>query len=130
MTVVTFDHPCTGESALPLIDDVDEVVLNLMRDVKPFGNGCVGHFNMSSGANFFAMPTELSGMVEAAQESSRRHHRMVAPSALALGVALKVPKMTSELSRTTPRWRKQPSCSHICRRRLRVTGSAQHLPRL
>ena len=70
---------------------VSEVVLNLVREGRWLGNGCVGHVDMSSGSNFSAMTTGLWGMVEAAEES-RRYDRMVAQSALTLGVALKAPK--------------------------------------
>ena len=73
---------CSGESGLPLNDDAGEVVLNLVREARSLGNGCVWHFVMSSGGNFSAMATGLSGMVEAGQESSS-HDWMVAQSALA-----------------------------------------------
>ena len=45
--------------------DADEIVLGLVREAKALGNGRVGHFGLSFGANFSAM-TGLRGAVDAA----------------------------------------------------------------
>jgi esterase FrsA len=65
LTVLAFDMPGTGESSATLSADADEIVLGLVREAKALGNGRVGHFGLSFGANFSAM-TGLRGAVDAA----------------------------------------------------------------
>jgi esterase FrsA len=64
-TVLAFDMPGTGESTARLSSDADEIVLALVREARALGNGKVGHFGLSFGANFSAM-TGLRGAVDAA----------------------------------------------------------------
>lgn len=65
MTVVAFDHPGTGETAVPLSTDADAVVLGLIDAARMVGNGRVFHFGMSFGGNFSAM-SGLLGAVDGA----------------------------------------------------------------
>lgn len=64
-TVLAFDMPGTGESTARLSNEADEIVLGLVREARALGNGRVGHFGLSFGANFSAM-TGLRGAVDAA----------------------------------------------------------------
>lgn len=65
VTILAFDQPGTGETAVPLSVEADEVVLGLIREARSLGNGQLAHFGMSFGGNFSAM-TGLSEVVDAA----------------------------------------------------------------
>jgi esterase FrsA len=65
VTTMAFDHPGTGESAIPLDDHADEVIRGLADYARALGNGTVAHFGASFGGNFAAM-SGLSGIVDAA----------------------------------------------------------------
>ena len=65
VTTMAFDHPGTGETAIPLDDHADEVIRGLADYARALGNGKVAHFGVSFGANFAAM-SGLSGIVDAA----------------------------------------------------------------
>jgi len=62
---VAFDHPGTGETAIPLDEHADEVIRGLADYGRTLGNGTVAHFGASFGGNFAAM-SGLSGIVDAA----------------------------------------------------------------
>jgi esterase FrsA len=62
--VLAFDQPGTGETAVPLTKEADEVVLGLVKEARALGNGKVAHFGMSFGANYSAM-TGLLNAVDA-----------------------------------------------------------------
>ena len=65
VTTMAFDHPGTGETAVPLDEHADEVILGLADYARTLGNGKVAHFGVSFGGNFSAM-SGLSGTVDAA----------------------------------------------------------------
>jgi esterase FrsA len=65
VTTLAFDHPGTGETAIPLDGNADEVVRGLADYARTLGNGKVAHFGASFGGNFAAM-SGLSGIVDAA----------------------------------------------------------------
>jgi esterase FrsA len=62
---LAFDHPGTGETAIPLDEHADEVICGLADYARTLGNGKVAHFGVSFGGNFAAM-SGLSGIVDAA----------------------------------------------------------------
>lgn len=64
VTTLAFDHPGTGETAIPLDEHADEVIRGLVAYARTLGNGTVGHFGASFGGNFAAM-TGLAGIVDA-----------------------------------------------------------------
>jgi esterase FrsA len=65
MTTLAFDHPGTGETAIPLDEHADEVIRGLADYARTLGDGRVAHFGASFGGNFAAM-SGLSGIVDAA----------------------------------------------------------------
>jgi esterase FrsA len=65
LTTLAFDHPGTGETAIPLDEHADEVIRGLADYARTLGNGKVAHFGVSFGGNFAAM-SGLSGIVDAA----------------------------------------------------------------
>ena len=65
VTTLAFDHPGTGETAIPLDEHADEVIRGLADYARTLGNGKVAHFGASFGGNFSAM-SGLSGIVDAA----------------------------------------------------------------
>jgi esterase FrsA len=65
VTTLAFDHPGTGETAIPLDGHADEVIRGLADYARRLGNGKLAHFGASFGGNFAAM-SGLSGMVDAA----------------------------------------------------------------
>jgi esterase FrsA len=65
LTTLAFDHPGTGETAIPLDGRADEVIRGLADYARTLGNGKVAHFGVSFGGNFAAM-SGLSGIVDAA----------------------------------------------------------------
>jgi esterase FrsA len=65
VTTMAFDHPGTGETAIPLDGGADEVIRGLADYARILGNGKVAHFGASFGGNFAAM-SGLSGIVDAA----------------------------------------------------------------
>lgn len=65
VTTLAFDHPGTGETAIPLDDHADEVVRGIADHARTLGDGRVAHFGASFGGNFSAM-SGLSGIVDAA----------------------------------------------------------------
>lgn len=65
VTTLAFDHPGTGETAVPLDNHADEVIRGIADYARSLGNGRVAHFGASFGANFSAM-SGLSGIVDAA----------------------------------------------------------------
>jgi esterase FrsA len=65
LTTLAFDHPGTGETAIPLDEHADEVIRGLADYARTLGNGKVAHFGASFGGNFAAM-SGLSGIVDAA----------------------------------------------------------------
>ena len=65
LTTLAFDHPGTGETAIPLDEHADEVIRGLADYARTLGNGKVAHFGVSFGGNFSAM-SGLSGIVDAA----------------------------------------------------------------
>ncbi|BBZ37254.1 alpha/beta hydrolase [Mycobacterium conspicuum] len=67
MTTLAFDHPGTGETAIPLDAHADEVIRGLADYARTLGDGRVGHFGASFGGNFAAM-SGLAGIVDAAVE--------------------------------------------------------------
>lgn len=80
VTTLAFDHPGTGETAIPLDDHADEVIRGIAEYARSLGNGRVAHFGASFGANFAAM-SGLSGIVDAAVDlggpvaaALRAHH--------------------------------------------------------
>lgn len=64
-TTLAFDHPGTGETAIPLDDHADEVIRGIAGYARSLGNGQVAHFGASFGGNFSAM-SGLAGIVDAA----------------------------------------------------------------
>ncbi|HTQ16846.1 alpha/beta hydrolase [Mycobacterium sp.] len=65
VTTLAFDHPGTGETAVPLDGHADEVIRGIADYARTLGNGRVGHFGVSFGGNFSAM-SGLAGIVDAA----------------------------------------------------------------
>jgi esterase FrsA len=65
VTTLAFDHPGTGETAIPLDGHADEVIRGLTDYARTLGNGKVAHFGASFGGNFAAL-SGLSGLVDAA----------------------------------------------------------------
>ena len=65
LTTMAFDHPGTGETAIPLDKHADKVICGLADYTRTLGNGKVVHFGVSFGGNFAAM-SGLSGIVDAA----------------------------------------------------------------
>ncbi len=65
VTTVAFDHPGTGETAIPLDEHADEVIRGLAGYARSLGDGRVAHFGASFGGNFAAM-SGLAGIVDAA----------------------------------------------------------------
>ena len=65
VTTLAFDHPGTGETAIPLDRHADEVIRGLATYARTLGNGKVAHFGASFGGNFSAM-SGLAGIVDAA----------------------------------------------------------------
>jgi esterase FrsA len=65
VTTMAFDHPGTGETAIPLDGNADEVIRGIADYARALGDGTVGHFGASFGGNFAAM-SGLSGIVDAA----------------------------------------------------------------
>jgi len=65
VTTLAFDHPGTGETAIPLDAHADEVIRGLAAYARTLGDGKVAHFGASFGGSFAAM-SGLSGIVDAA----------------------------------------------------------------
>ena len=65
LTTMAFDHPGTGETAIPLEEHADEVIRGIAAYARTLGNGKVAHFGASFGGNFAAM-SGLAGIVDAA----------------------------------------------------------------
>ncbi|OBJ01603.1 alpha/beta hydrolase [Mycobacterium sp. 1465703.0] len=65
VTTMAFDHPGTGETAVPLDEHADEVIRGLAAYARTLGDGRVAHFGASFGGNFAAM-SGLTGIVDAA----------------------------------------------------------------
>ena len=65
LTTLAFDHPGTGETAIPLDAHADEVIRGIADYAKTLGDGRVAHFGVSFGGNFSAM-SGLAGIVDAA----------------------------------------------------------------
>jgi esterase FrsA len=65
VTTLAFDHPGTGETAIPLDEHADQVIRGLADYARGLGNGRVAHFGASFGGNFSAM-SGLAGIVDAA----------------------------------------------------------------
>jgi esterase FrsA len=65
VTTLAFDHPGTGETAIPLDAHADEVIRGLADYARTLGDGRVGHFGASFGGNFAAL-SGLAGIVDAA----------------------------------------------------------------
>ncbi len=65
VSTLTFDHPGTGETRIPLDNHADEVVRGIVEHAHALGDGRVAHFGASFGGNFAAM-SGLSGIVDAA----------------------------------------------------------------
>ncbi|SPM33115.1 Esterase FrsA [Mycobacterium rhizamassiliense] len=65
VTTLAFDHPGTGETAVPLNNYADEVVRGIADYARSLGDGRVAHFGASFGGNFAAM-SGLAGIVDAA----------------------------------------------------------------
>jgi esterase FrsA len=65
VTTMAFDHPGTGETAIPLDEHADEVIRGLAGYARSLGDGRVAHFGASFGGNFAAM-SGLAGIVDAA----------------------------------------------------------------
>ena len=65
VTTLAFDHPGTGETAIPLDEHADEVIRGLADYARTLGDSRVAHFGASFGGNFAAM-SGLSGIVDAA----------------------------------------------------------------
>jgi len=65
VTTLAFDHPGTGETAVPLDRHSDEVIRGLADHARSLGDGRVGHFGASFGGNFAAM-SGLTEIVDAA----------------------------------------------------------------
>ena len=67
VTTVAFDHPGTGESAIPTDEHADEVIHGIADFGRRLGDGRMAHFGASFGGNFAAM-SGLSGIVDVAVE--------------------------------------------------------------
>ncbi len=65
VTTLAFDHPGTGETAIPLDHHADEVIRGIADYARSLGDGRVAHFGVSFGGNFSAM-SGLAGIVDAA----------------------------------------------------------------
>jgi esterase FrsA len=65
VSTLAFDHPGTGETAIPLDGHADEVIRGIADYARSLGNGRVAHFGASFGGNFSAM-SGLAGIVDAA----------------------------------------------------------------
>jgi esterase FrsA len=65
VTTLAFDHPGTGETAIPLDAHADEVIRGIADYARNLGDGRVAHFGVSFGGNFAAM-SGLTGIVDAA----------------------------------------------------------------
>jgi esterase FrsA len=65
VTTLAFDHPGTGETAVPLDEHADDVIRGLAGCARTLGDGRVAHFGASFGGNFSAM-SGLAGIVDAA----------------------------------------------------------------
>jgi esterase FrsA len=65
VSTLAFDHPGTGETAIPLDQHADEVIRGIADYARSLGNGRVAHFGASFGGNFSAM-SGLAGIVDAA----------------------------------------------------------------
>lgn len=65
VTTLAFDHPGTGETAIPLDGHADEVIRGLADYARSLGDGRLAHFGMSFGGNFAAM-SGLTGIVDGA----------------------------------------------------------------
>jgi esterase FrsA len=65
LTILAFDHPGTGETAIPLDQHADGVIRGIADYARAFGDGRVAHFGASFGGNFSAM-SGLAGIVNAA----------------------------------------------------------------
>ncbi|MGO9251707.1 MAG: alpha/beta hydrolase [Mycobacterium sp.] len=65
VTTLAFDHPGTGETAIPLDGHADEVIRGIADYARTLGDGRVGHFGASFGGNFSAM-SGLAGIVDVA----------------------------------------------------------------
>jgi esterase FrsA len=65
VSVLAFDHPGTGETAVPLDHHADEVIGGIADYARTIGDGRVAHFGVSFGGNFAAM-SGLTGIVDAA----------------------------------------------------------------
>jgi esterase FrsA len=65
VATLAFDHPGTGETAIPLDEHADEVIRGIADYARTLGDGRVAHFGASFGGNFSAM-SGLAGIVDAA----------------------------------------------------------------
>ncbi|WAJ45899.1 alpha/beta hydrolase [Mycobacterium sp. Aquia_216] len=65
VSTLAFDHPGTGETAIPLDQHADEVIRGIVDYARTLGDGRVAHFGASFGGNFSAM-SGLAGIVDAA----------------------------------------------------------------
>ncbi len=65
VSTLAFDHPGTGETAIPLDEHADEVIRGIADYARTLGDGRVAHFGASFGGNFSAM-SGLAGIVDAA----------------------------------------------------------------
>ncbi|MCV7409742.1 hypothetical protein AWC05_24250 [Mycobacterium florentinum] len=65
VSTLAFDHPGTGETAIPLDRHADEVIRGIADYARTLGDGGVAHFGASFGGNFAAM-SGLTGIVDAA----------------------------------------------------------------
>ncbi|HEY3994360.1 MAG TPA: alpha/beta hydrolase [Mycobacterium sp.] len=65
VTTLAFDHPGTGETAIPLDQYADEVIRGIADYARTLGDAHVAHFGVSFGGNFAAM-SGLTEIVDAA----------------------------------------------------------------
>ncbi|OBK15066.1 alpha/beta hydrolase [Mycobacterium asiaticum] len=65
VTTLAFDHPGTGETAIPLDEHADDVIAGIADYARSLGDGHVAHLGVSFGGNFAAM-SGLAGLVDAA----------------------------------------------------------------
>jgi esterase FrsA len=65
VSTLAFDHPGTGETAIPLDEHADDVIRGIADYARTLGDGRVAHFGASFGGNFSAM-SGLAGIVDAA----------------------------------------------------------------
>lgn len=65
VSTLAFDHPGTGETAIPLDGHADDVIRGIADYARTLGDGRVAHFGASFGGNFSAM-SGLAGIVDAA----------------------------------------------------------------